>query len=80
MAFKTMRSTLGSQQNSYQGFIIWFYGKTILKKRIPGSLYWQSSTFEGLSLPITKITQKSQQQHPFPSIQPYQWLGPPFHQ
>ena len=55
-AFETARSMPESQQNSYQGSTIWFCRKATLKKRIPGSLHWQSSTFESLSSPTTKIT------------------------
>ena len=48
-----------SQQDSYQGSTIWSYKKATLIKKISGSLPWQFSTFEGLSPPITKTTQKS---------------------
>ena len=78
--FEIARFMPETQQDSYQGSIIWFCGKTTLKKRIPGSLYWQSSTFKGSSPPTTKITQRSRQQYPSPLLQPYQWLSPPLHQ
>ena len=78
--FETTRSMLRNQQDSYQSSTTWFCGKAILKKRILGSLHWQFNTFKGSSPPITRITQRSRQQHPSPSIQPYQWLDPPLHQ
>ena len=56
MVFETARSMPESQQDSYQGSTIWSCGKATLKKRIPGSLHWQSSTFEGSSPPTTKTT------------------------
>ena len=48
------------QQVRYQGSIIWLCGKAILRKKIPESLYWQSSTFKGSLTPTTKTIQKSQ--------------------
>ena len=48
-----------SQQNNYQGSTIWSYGKAILKKKIPKSLYWQSNTFKNSILPIMKTIQKT---------------------
>ena len=76
MAFETARSMLGSQQDSYQGSTIWSCGKATLRRRIPGSLHRQSSTFKGLSPPTTKTTQRNQRRHPSLSIQPHQWRGP----
>ena len=78
-AFKTARSMPGSKQDSYQGSTIWFCGKATLRKRISGSLHWQSSTFEGLSPLTTKTTQKSRQRDSSPLIQPYRWLDPSLH-
>ena len=80
MVFETVRSMLGSQQNSYQGSTIWSCGKATLKRKKPESLYRQSSIFEGLSSPITRTTQRSRQQHPSLSIQPHQRLDSPLHQ
>ena len=80
MAFEIARFLPKSQQNSYQGSIIWSRKKATLRKKIPGILHWQSSTFEGLSLPTTRTTQRNQQLYPSLSIQPHQWLDPPFHQ
>ena len=76
MAFEIARSMSGNQQDSYQGSIIWSCGKAILRKRILGSLHWQSSTFEGLSPPTIRTTQRSRRQHLSLSIQPHQWRGP----
>ena len=80
MAFETARSMPGNQQDSYQGSTIWSRRKATLRRRIPGSLHWQSSTFEGSSPPITRTTQRSRQRHPSLSIQPHRWLDPPLHQ
>ena len=79
MAFGTAQSMPGSQQDSYQGSTIWSYGKATLRKRIPGSLHWQSSTFEGLSPSTIRTIQRSRQQPPSPSIRLRQWLGYPLH-
>ena len=76
MAFETARSMPGSQQDSYQGSTIWSRGKATLRKRIPGSLHRQSSTFKDSSPPTIKTTQRSRQRHPSLSIQPHQWQGP----
>ena len=57
--FETAWFMLRSQKDSYQGSTIWFCRKATLRRKIPRSLYWQSSTFEGLSLPITKTTQRN---------------------
>ena len=54
MAFETARSMLGSQKDSYQDSTIWSHRKATLKRRIPGNLYQQSSTFEGLLPPTTR--------------------------
>ena len=55
MAFKITRSMPKSQQQvSCQGSIIWFCGKATLRKKVPGSLHWQSNTFEGSLPPTTK--------------------------
>ena len=80
MVFEIAQSMPKSQQDSYQGSTIWFRGKATLRKRIPRSLYWQFSIFKGLSLPITRTTLRSRQQHPSLLIQPHRWLGPPLHQ
>ena len=48
-----------SQQDNYQGSIIWFCKKAILRKKIFESLYWQSSIFKNFSSSIIKINQKS---------------------
>ena len=80
MAFGTARSMPKSQQQvSCQGSTIWSCGKATLRKRIPGSLHRQSSTFEGSSPPTTKTIQKSRQRHLTPSIQLRRWLGHPLH-
>ena len=79
MAFGIAWSMPGSQQDNYQGSTIWSRGKATLRRRIPGSLHWQSSTFEGLSPPTTKTIQKSRQRHLTPSIQLRRWLGHPLH-
>ena len=85
MVFRTARFTPKSQQQgNCQGSTIWFCGKAILRRRILGSLHWQSSTFKGLSPPTTKTIQKSRQQHLPASIRLHQrpdpllhqWLGP----
>ena len=76
MAFETARSMPGSQQDSYQGSTIWSRGKATLRRRIPGSLHRQSSTFEGSSPPTTRTIQRSRRRHPSLSIQPHQWRGP----
>ena len=60
MAFEIVRSMPESQQDSYKGSTIWFCGKATLRRRIPRSLYWQSSTFKGLSPPTTRTIQRSQ--------------------
>ena len=78
--FETVWSMSGNQQDSYQDFTIWSYRKATLRKKISRSLYWQFSTFKGLSPPIIKITPKNRQQYSFLSIQPHQWLGPPLYQ
>ena len=79
MVFGTMRSIPRSQQANYQDFIIWSCGKTTLRKRIPKSLHRQSSNFEGLSSPTTKIIQESRQWHLPPSTWFRQWVGHPLH-
>ena len=79
MAFGTARSMPKSQQANYQGLTIWSHGKATLRRRIPGSLYRQSITFEGLSPPITKTIQKSRQRHLPPSIRLCRWLSHPLH-
>ena len=80
MAFGIARSTPRSQQQgNCLGSTIWFCRKATLKRRIPGSLHWRSSTFEGSSPPTTKIIQKSRQQHLIPTIRLRQWLGYPLH-
>ena len=56
MAFEKVQSMLESQQGIYHGSIIWSCRKATLRNRIPRSLHLQSSTFENLSLSITKIT------------------------
>ena len=76
MAFETARSMPGSQQDSYQGSTIWSRRKATLRKKIPGSLHWQSSTFKGSSPPTTRTTQRNRRQHLSLSIQPHQWRGP----
>ena len=76
MAFETARSTLKSQQQgNCQGSITWFCGKAILRRGILGSLYQQSSTFEGSSSPTTKTIQKNQKQHLTPLIWLRRWLS-----
>ena len=80
MAFGTARSMLRSQQQgNCQGSTILFRGKAILRRRIPGNLYRQSSTFKGSSPPTTKTIQKSQKRHLTPSIRLRQWLGHPLY-
>ena len=55
MAFKTARFIPKNyQQVSCQGFTTWFCEKVTLRKKISESLHWQSSTFEGSLLLITK--------------------------
>ena len=77
MAFKIAQSMPKSQQQvSYQGSTTWFCEKATLKKRIPKSLYWQPSIFEGSLTLTTKTIQKSQQQLFSPSIRLHQWQGP----
>ena len=77
MAFEIPRFMLKSQQQvSCQGSTTWFCGKATPRRKISGSLYWQSSTFEGSLLPITKTIQKDQQQLLSPSIWLHQWQGP----
>ena len=77
MAFETVWSMPKSQQQvSCQGSTTWFCGKITLRKRIPGSLYWQSSTFKDSLTPITKTIQKGHQQPFSLSIQLHQWRGP----
>ena len=80
MAFETARSMPGSQQDSYQGSTIWFCRKATLRNKISESLYRQSSSFKGSSLPTTKTTKKKQQQYPSPLIQLHRWLSSLFHQ
>ena len=80
MAFETARSMPGSQQDSYQGSTIWSCEKATLRRRIPGSLHWQSSIFKSSSPPITKTTQRSRQRHPYLLIQPHRRLDPPLYQ
>ena len=75
MAFKTARSMARNQQANYQGFIIWSCRKAILRRRIPGSLHRQSSTFKRSSPTTTKTIQKSRQQHLPPLIWLHRWLG-----
>ena len=77
--FGTVRSMPRNQQANYQGFTIWSCEKATLRRRIPESPYWQSSTFKGSSLPITKIIQKSRQRHLTPSIRLRRWLGHPLY-
>ena len=76
MAFETAQSMSRSQQDSYQGSTIWSCEKATLRRRIPGSLHRQSSTFEGSSPPTTRTIQRSRRRHPSLSIQPHQWRGP----
>ena len=76
MAFEIARFMPGSQKDSYQGFTIWSHGKATLRKRIPGSLHWQSSTFKGSSPPTTRTTQKSRRQYLSLLIQLHQWQSP----
>ena len=76
MAFKTAQSMPKSQQQvSCQGSTTWFYRKATLRRKIPGSLYRQSSTFESSLTPITKTIQKGWQQPLSPLIRLYQWQG-----
>ena len=80
MAFGTARSMLKSQQQvSCQGSTIWSRGKATLRRKIPGSLHRQSSTFEGSSPPTTRTIQRSRQRHLLPSIRLRRWLGHPLH-
>ena len=79
MAFGTAQSMPGSQQDSYQGYTIWSRGKATLRRRIPGSLHRQSSTFEGSSPPTTRTIQRSRQRHLLPSIRLRRWLGHPLY-
>ena len=80
MSFEKARSTPRSwQQVNCQGSTIWFCEKATLRKKIPESLHWQSSTFESSSPPTTKTIQKNQQQHLTPSIRFCQWLGHPLY-
>ena len=46
----------------YQAFTIWFHGRDIQRKRIPGSQPQRSSTLESLSARFTKTILTSQQQ------------------
>ena len=59
IAFRTARSIPRSQQANDHDFTIWFCRKATLRRKIPGSLYWQSSIFENLLLPTTKTIQKA---------------------
>ena len=79
MAFGTAQSMPRSQQANYQSFIIWSRGKATLRRKILGSLHWQSSTFKSSSPPTTKTIQKSRQQHLPPSIWLCRWLSYPLH-
>ena len=80
MAFGIARSMPRSQQQvSCQGFTISSCRKATLRRRIPESLYRQSSTFKGLSPPTTRTIQRSRQRHLLPSIQLRRWLGHPLH-
>ena len=77
MAFGTARSIPRSQQQvSCQGSTIWSCEKATLRRKIPGSLHWWSSTFEGSSPPTIKTIQRSRQQPLSLLIRLYQWLGP----
>ena len=81
MVFETARFTLkNQQQGNCQGFTSWFCGKDFLKKKIPRSLHWRSSTFKSLSPLTTKTIQKSHQQHLLPLIRLQQWPNLPLHQ
>ena len=79
MASGTVQSRPRSQQANSQGFTIWSRGKAILKRKIPESLYWQLSTFEGSSTPTIKTIKKSRQRHLTSSIWLRRWLGYPLH-
>ena len=59
IVFGTARFIPKNQQANYQGSTIWSREKATLRKRILESLYRQSSPFESLLLPITKIIQKN---------------------
>ena len=76
--FVTAPSMRESQkQVIYQGSTIWFLGKVIQKKKIPGSLHRPFSTLGSSSARSTKIIRTSRQRPLRPSTLHHRWPGQP---
>ena len=76
--FGIARSMQESQnQVIYQGSTIWFLGKVIQKKKIPGSLIQRSNTLGSSSACSTRIILTSRQQSLRPLTLHHQWPGQP---
>ena len=76
--FVTARSMRESQnQVIYQVSTIWFLGKVIQKKKIPGSLHRPFSTLGSSSARSTKIIRTSRQRPLRPSTLHHRWPGQP---
>ena len=75
--FVTARSMRESQRVIYQGSTIWFLGKVIQKKKIPGSLHRPFSTLGSSSARSTKIIRTSRQRPLRPSTLHHRWPGQP---
>ena len=73
--FATARSMRESQQAIYRGSTIWYLGKGIRKKKIPGSLHQPFSTLGSSSAHSIRIILRSRQQLLRPSIPHHQWPG-----
>ena len=75
--FVTARSIQQSQRVIYQDSTIWFLGKVIQKKKIPGSLHRPFSTLGSSSARSTKIIRTSRQRPLRPSTLHHRWPGQP---
>ena len=71
--FKTVQSIPIKQMDTFQGYIIWLYGKVTWKKRIPGNLLWLSFTSGRCSTPSIRTTQRNRQRHQHPWTLLYSW-------
>ena len=65
------------QRVIYQGSIIWFFGKVIQKKKIPGSLHRPFNTLESSSARSIRIILTSRQRPLRPSTLHHRWPGQP---
>ena len=75
--FVTALSMRESQQVIYQDSTIWFLGKVIQKKKIPGSLTQRSNTLGSSSARSTRTILTSRQRSLRPSTLHHRWPGQP---